>query len=231
MNKLITEANKLFAGCGFTYYVCGGFALELFVGRSMRAHSDLDISVFAENKRDVVALLQKSGWDVYKKIFKPGSLGLVTPIANANDEKLDDIWVLWAVNPASYPAPKPIEGCADLFDFDIRLSHNQTEFNFIEIVLDNKDGDDFVCSKHKNIRLALDKAILYADGVPYMAPELALFLKSPQVYSTHEFHKGKTPGDYKAIMPLLSSQSKKWLLDALDVAYPDGYDWLDGLLA
>jgi len=60
MHRLITEGNALFKNGGFPYYICGGFALELFTGKTMRAHSDLDISVFYENKRNVVALLQNS---------------------------------------------------------------------------------------------------------------------------------------------------------------------------
>jgi hypothetical protein len=40
----------------------------------------------------------------------------------------------------------------------------------------------------------------------------------------------KTESDFKAIMPLLSDESKQWLLDAVDKAYPDGHEWLEGLL-
>ena len=231
MNKLLSEANNLFKNCGFPYYVCGGFALELFLGRAMRTHSDLDISVFNENKRDVAAFLLNNGWSVYKKIFEPGALGLVTPIADANDSKIDDAWVMWAIKPESYTAPKPREdGKTDLYDFEISISHEQTDFNFIEIVFDQKDGNNFICGKNKEITRELDKAIIYSDGVPYMSPELVLFLKSPQIYSTHEIHKEKTPADFKQIVPLLPDESRRWLINALDTAYPDGYGWLDGLI-
>jgi len=227
MDKLIQEASELFKNCGFPYYVCGGFALELFAGKSIRRHSDVDISVFDENKRDVVAHLQDCGWIVYKKIFEVGSLGTVTPISDADDSKLDDIWTIWAINPKTHPGPKLREGETDIYDFEIKMGHVQTEFNFVEIVLDSKDGDDFLCGKSKNAARKLDKAILYKDGVPYMAPEVVLFLKSNKAYMTHDFHKAKTPADYKTIAPLLPSESRQWLIDALDKAYPDGYEWLD----
>ena len=229
MNKLILQGNDLFKSCGFPYYICGGFALELFVGKTMRAHSDLDISVFYENKRDVVALLQKDGWSVYKRVFEPGSMGGITPIADENDSKLDDIRGIWAIKPGSHLVPKAREGKTDIFDFEI-LSHQQTEFNFIEIVLDFNDGENFVLGKDKKIARRLDKAILYSDGVPYMAPEVVLFLKSPHVYFTHEIHAEKTPADFKAIMPLLPTESKQWLMGVLETAYPDSCGWLDGLL-
>ena len=215
----------MFKNCGFPYYVCGGFALELFVGKTMRAHSDLDISVFYENKRDVVALLQNNGWSVYKRVFEPGSLGAVTPIADANDSKLDEIWTIWGIKPGSHLVPKLRESETDLYDFDI-LSHEQTDFNFIEIVLDRKDGDNFICGRGEGITRKLDKAILSSNGVPYMAPEVVLFLKSPQVYTTHEIHREKTPADFKTVLPLLPDENRQWLISSLEKAYPDGYDWL-----
>ena len=71
---------------------------------------------------------------------------------------------------------------------------------------------------------SLDKAILFADGVPYMAPELVLFLKSKPVYFTHEFHKEKTPKDFAEVMPHLPDESRVWLEEAFAVAYPYGHE-------
>ncbi|MCL2360118.1 MAG: hypothetical protein FWC74_10285 [Candidatus Bathyarchaeota archaeon] len=229
MNKLILEANALFKNCGFPYYVCGGFALDIFAGKTMRPHSDVDISIFHENKRGVVAFLQANDWDIYKRVFEPGSLGGLTPIADKDDSKLDEIWVIWAIKPGSHLVPKLREGEADLYDFEI-LAHEQTSSTFIEIVLDHKKGNSFLCGKDKKVMRELDKAILFKDDVPYMAPEVVLFLKSPQVYLTHEIHKDKTPADFKAIFPQLPDESKRWFMNALNAAYPDGYEWLKDLL-
>jgi len=87
-----------------------------------------------------------------------------------------------------------------------------------------------VLNKDKGIVRELSKAILYADGMPYMAPELVLFLKSHQVYSTNVFHKEKTPQDFSEVLPLLPQESRQWLTEALATAYPDGYEWLEKLL-
>jgi len=230
MNKLILEGNNLFKNCGFPYYVCGGFALEMFAGKTMREHSDLDISVFHENKRDAARFLQNNGWSIYKRVPEPGGMGGLTPINDANGSKLDEIRILWAIKPGSHLIPKSIEGETDLYIYEI-LAPKQTDFNFIEIVLDHKDDGNFICGKGKNIVRELDKAILYSDGVPYMAPEIVLFLKSPQTYLTHELHREKTPADFKAIMPLLPDESRQWLINALNTAYPDGYEWLEGLIS
>ena len=102
--------------------------------------------------------------------------------------------------------------------------------NFIEIVLDAREGNNFVLNKDKNIIRSMDKAILFAEGVPYMAPELVLFLKSPQAYFIHEFHKEKTPRDFMEIMPHLPEESRVWLKKAIATANPSGHEWLAGLL-
>jgi len=225
MNKLILEAHEFFKNCDFSYYICGGFALEMFVGKTMRKHSDLDVSLFHENKRDVVALLQNDGWNMYKRIPEPGTMGCATPIADHMDSKLDEIRTMWAIKPGSHITLNLREGETDIYDFDI-LRDNQTDFNFIEIVLDSKKGDNFVLREDINIVRQLDKAILYNNGIPYMSPELVMFLKSPQVYTTHDFHKEKTPADFKTIIPLLPDESRQWLINALNTAYPDGYGWI-----
>jgi len=230
MDKMILQANDLFKNCGFPYYICGGFALDLFAGKELRPHSDLDISLFQENKRDIVELLQKDGFAVYKRVFEQAGPGGLTPIADKNDNKLDKVWSIWAMKDGCHIALKPREGEADFFEFEL-ISDVQSGFNFVEIVLDSRDNDDFVLRRDKSILRKMDKAISFSDcGVPYMSPEVVLFLKSPEVYTTHEFHANKTPGDFKAIVPLLSDESREWLMSALDIAYPDGYDWLNGLL-
>ena len=221
MDKLILAGNELFKDCGFPYYICGGFALELFLGKKMRPHSDLDISVFEENRQDVVELLLADGWSVYHRAKYQ------TQIFTGDDPLVQDVRVIWAIKLGSPLIVKPLEGEENLYDFEILKS--QTEFNFIEIVIDTKDEHNFLLGKQlggdKFISRALDKAILSKDGIPYMAPEVVLFLKSHPVYLTHEFHKEKTPGDFAAIIPALPDESRQWLVKALEVAYPEGNSW------
>jgi len=229
MNEVILKANELFKNCGFPYYFCGGFALDIFAGKTLRKHSDLDISTFTEYKRDIVKLLKGDNWDMYKRVFEPGGHGALTSLADENDPKMDDARVIWAMKPGSPLGLVPREGETDLYNFVI-AADNQTDFNFVEVVLDSRDGNNFILSKGKSIMRAMDKAILFKDGVPFLAPEVVMFLKSPQVYFTHEFHKNKTPFDFKTIIPMLPAEGKQWLLSQLGAAYPNGHEWLDEYL-
>ena len=46
MDQLITAAKTFLNDIQVPWAVCGGYALDLFLGRAMRVHSDIDICVF-----------------------------------------------------------------------------------------------------------------------------------------------------------------------------------------
>ena len=232
MNKLILQAHELFKNCGFPYFICGGFALDMFAGKELRPHGDFDISVFKENKMDAVRFLQNNGWPVYARFFdvdKPETMKEFYLIANPDDSKWDNCDNMWAVKPGSFAEMYLKEDKEDVYTYKIHEPRLQG-FDFIELSFNTQADNCFVYDEDPNITLGLDKAILYKDNVPYMAPELVLFLKSHPFYSTHEYQIPKTNFDFKAIMPLLPDESRQWLTSSLDKAYPDGYDWLKDLV-
>jgi hypothetical protein len=50
--------------CG--WYVCGGWALDLFLGRVTRGHKDVDIAVARRDQSDVRDYLRSRGWTLEK---------------------------------------------------------------------------------------------------------------------------------------------------------------------
>ncbi|NLB43205.1 MAG: hypothetical protein GX815_13310 [Clostridiales bacterium] len=42
VNRLIIEANELLQTAGFEYTFCGGYAIELFLNRTIRKHRDIE---------------------------------------------------------------------------------------------------------------------------------------------------------------------------------------------
>lgn len=67
----LAEVTQLLAGAPFTWGIAGGYAVELFVGRAFRAHSDIDILVFRDEQLRVQGWLQD--WQLYAA-DPPGSL-------------------------------------------------------------------------------------------------------------------------------------------------------------
>jgi hypothetical protein len=67
----VEEVVSLFAGAPFKWCLAGGYAVEQFVGRSIRPHGDIDVVVFREDQIDVQRWLD--GWAVYAA-DPPGTL-------------------------------------------------------------------------------------------------------------------------------------------------------------
>jgi hypothetical protein len=59
----VGEAARLLAGLAAPWWIAGGWALDLFVGRQTRAHDDLDVEVL---RRDQLVLQRHlAGWDLW----------------------------------------------------------------------------------------------------------------------------------------------------------------------
>jgi len=58
------EAYKVFAGFAAPWWIAGGWALDLYLGRQTRRHGDLDVLI----RRDHQLLVRRhlSGWDLHK---------------------------------------------------------------------------------------------------------------------------------------------------------------------
>ncbi len=65
MNKLIAECHGFLKNYEYPYAFCGGHALELFTGINSRSHSDIDITVFVEDRKRIIAYILSKGWNVY----------------------------------------------------------------------------------------------------------------------------------------------------------------------
>jgi len=229
LHKLIYEANDLFKNCGFDYCICGGFALDMFAGREIRKHGDFDISFFKEDRVRAIKFLMDNEWPVYARTELREFFLVIDP----NDSRLTEMDNMWAVKPGSFANMLPVEGKENVYTYKI-VEPRLQGFDFIEISFDARENGSFVIDsedgKGARVWRALDKAILHKHRVPYMSPELILFLKSHPFNMEHEYLKPKTQNDFPAVLPMLSDEQRQWLLNALSKAWPDGYGWLDGLL-
>ena len=84
------------------------------------------------------------------------------------------------------------------------------------------DADDWVYRRAPGVRVPLTVATRRtADGVPYLAPELALLFKAPNP-------RPKDEADFDAVRPLLDAEAKDRLARALSVAHPE-HPWIGRL--
>jgi len=234
MNKVILQAHDLFKTAGFEYAICGGFALDMYAGRQLREHGDFDVLVFKEDKHRAVQFLMDKGWAVFGRFGEAGAVWqfLFYKVDDIADAFWDDCENVWAIKPSCLPdvLQKIDRLQGEIYTYQSRKWLVEEDIEFIELAFDTKENSDYVAQESPRIARPLDKAILYCEDIPYLAPEIILFYKSDKYSSENAYAKPRTEIDFGAILPMLSEESKKWLLNAIDAAYPDGHGWLDNLL-
>lgn len=222
MNDLILECNNFFKDCGFTYAFCGGYALELFLNKKIRTHSDIDITIFQDERKNMVEFVINKGWNIYSRNEME-----LNKIISSEDKKLFDGSTLWAIKP-NCSFIKLREVSSNVFTYKT-LVEEQLHFDFIDIFFNNKNGTSFICNEEKNITRKLDLSIMYNNSIPYLSPEIKLFFDSKPRYMELPYFKNKNRTDFEATAPFLSDEKRNWLINALEITYPDGHEWIGKL--
>jgi hypothetical protein len=185
------EVARLFVGLGASWWIAGGWAIDLFVGRQTRPHGDVDVLVLRGDQLAVQRAL--AGWDLHAAdppgTLRPWRAGEVLPPG------VHDVWC----------RPSP--------DAPWRL----------QLMLGEHEGDDWLFRRDRRVRGPLaGLGRRSADGVPYLAPEVQFLYKARPVPLP------KDEADFAAALPLLSTEQRVWLREALGVCAP-AHSWREAL--
>ena len=214
MDHLLLECNDLLKRGGFDYAFCGGFAIELFLDKTVREHGDIDISAYWDERDNIILFMQSLGWEVYE-LCGGGMAHHITNVAHQMRIKRNIFCMTDACDMVSLtPADKP-----DMFlvDFD---SKGQEKLAFIEFLFNDKSDNYFLYARNHDVSLSLSQAILSRRGIKYLAPEIVLLYKS-----TDTVRKGYQL-DYDMAMAAMTEKQIKWLRDAIKIMNPEGHKWL-----
>lgn len=148
MNKIISECNNFLKDCGITYAFCGGHALELFLNKKLRSHSDVDIIVFEDDKNCIIDFMLNKSWNIYEHkadwIDNKIANNYLRSILNSNDEKILQLFSVWAIKPdCSFFKIEPKFGGDNIFDYEI-LNKEQLNFDFLEIIFNKQKDGKFI---------------------------------------------------------------------------------------
>ncbi len=102
--------------------------------------------------------------------------------------------------------------------------HVHYQPDFLEILLNESEGDQFLFRRDRSIRYPLNKAFLISSpGFPILAPEITLLYKSNDLE-----HEGNRQ-DFQHTLPMLDAQARQWLAEALHKTAPQ-HEWLKELV-
>lgn len=211
---LLNQLKRYVAGMGVDYAVCGGSAIDLFLGGKTRPHKDLDVSAYWDDRDTIVRYMLDQGWDVYEPCGGE-TLHRICGVADQQRVKSN----IWCVRPSN-PHYRFVEREQGMYAVDFDDSE-QNELDFIEFLFNRREPGFFLYARNTVIKLALDRAVLWAEDIPYLAPELVLLYKSTAV-SNPDYQL-----DYDNAATKMDREQLAWLEKALLCMFPDGHRWLE----
>ncbi|HEV3213894.1 MAG TPA: hypothetical protein VGZ03_10920 [Acidimicrobiales bacterium] len=183
------EVAERLAGVGTRWYVVAGWALDLFRGAKTREHEDIEIGVPAAGFAEVRVALADYECDV----------------VGSNDDGVGRRW--------------PLDSAAFGEHFQSWFREPSTGVYHLDVFRDPHDGDTWWCRRDMSIRRPYDEVVRTSvDGIPYLAPEIALLFKAKAA-------RAKDEADLEGVLPLLSAPQRDWLRSSLDRVHP-GHPWL-----
>jgi hypothetical protein len=216
MNRLIAEANEILKGQSFEYAICGGFAIDLFLGYESRKHGDIDISAYWKDRNAIIIYMQSKGFKVYE-MLGGGRAHHITDINNQLYKKRN----IFCITDDCELVNLTQTDEKDIYSIDF-YHIGQTDLNFIEFLFNDKDKDNFLYARNNNIKRELNKAILHNNDIVYMAPELVLLYKSTDI------EREGYQQDYELALVKMNNEQIEWLNNSLKAMYPKGHKWIMG---
>lgn len=214
MNHLLKEAVDLLNGQRFEYAICGGLAIDIFLGYESRKHGDIDLHAFCNDRNSIILYMQSNDFNVYEMLGE-GRAHHITDINNQIYKKRN----IFCSTPDCELVKLIPTDEIDIYIIDF-FHIGQSKLNFIEFLFNDKDENYFLYARNKEIKRELSKAILSENGLSYLAPELLLLYKS-----TDTEREGYQQ-DFKLLYSKMNNEQKEWFNNSLKTMYPNGHKWL-----
>jgi len=184
--------------------LCGGWAIDAWLGRTSRDHGDVDLSVFDSDHQQLADHL--AGWQLiaHNSAVNDGSTGL------------------WDGRPLPVPSHIHARSPADAGPLPDDGVCEPAMGWWLDIQIDEGHGDECVLKRDPRVALAISDAIRMSPWrVPAASPEVLLFFKAA-------LPRRRDWRDFVAMLPRLDAKQIVWLRDAIAVAYPE-HPWIDAL--
>jgi len=203
---LVRAADHL-AGYGHDWALCGGWAVDVLLGRQTRDHLDVDIAVFQEDQAELRSHLH--GWRL---------VGHDDAVAEDCPDQWDGRWL---------DVPGHIHANTATMD--------GTELD-IQICSRVDDAWVLSDDPHVALPMSATHGIAPWGRLPVVSAPIILYYKAvpPRWRAKPDDpqppRRPKDEADFTALLPLLAPQQRTWLHEAITAGQPD-HDWLRRLLA
>jgi hypothetical protein len=148
--KLFNELSEHLSGMNVEWYLCGGFAIDAYLGSITRKHKDIDITVSFNDMKECIQYLKAKGWEIDAPI---GNKRLV-PVEFAlqhSELKFDNIWCY--KKGVDFINTEKTDGPFKYMKF---INREQTKLDFIEVMFNKIENGIFYYQKNHNITIDID---------------------------------------------------------------------------
>ncbi len=217
------------------WFVVGGWAIDLYLGRVTREHEDVDIGIFRADQLHLQGYLRD--WQLEKA--SPGVPGVLEPWREGERLEL------------------PVH--------EIHAHRESGNPSRIEVLFNEASEGEWRFRKKLEITRPLSLALMRSEaGILFLSPEIVLLYKARQLYrdahpqgaihnrfgngtldrehtlqpwaavaedagqEMYDRHKDKAEGDFNNVRGALDEERRSWLRQAIENCYP-GHPWLDEL--
>jgi len=210
---LVYQLNQFMESMKIDYAICGGHAIDLFLGKKTRPHKDLDVAVYWEDRDIIVQHMLHEGWDVYEPCGT-AFLHKIKDVASQKRIKTN----IWCVKPGNQHY-RFTEQEKEMYAVDFDGSE-QLELDFIEFLFNTRKNGAFLYAKNHDIQMSLDKVTAKDNDLPFLAPEMVLLYKSTMA-NNPDYQL-----DFDNAFPKMNAEQRAWLENALAAIFPYGHEWL-----
>jgi hypothetical protein len=205
----VARLRDVMSGYPSDWSLCGGWAVDAWLGRLTREHGDVDLSVFVDDQHLLFEHLRDWQLLAHDPVF---------------DEKAPGHNAEWWDGGRRLEHPSHIHGRAPESSGAMPeggIAWPKDGF-WLDIQIDDRSGGDWIIKREPSISKPLAASVQQSIwGVPVPVPEVLLFLKAAQPRRRDE-------RDFLALLPKLNHEQRGWLSEALAKAFP-GHHWIAGL--
>ncbi|MGO9221122.1 MAG: nucleotidyltransferase domain-containing protein [Streptosporangiaceae bacterium] len=170
------------------YWIAGGWAIDLAVGRVTRDHADVDIMLLERDEHALRTDLTQVDVQLIGRDGQPGP---------------------WPAGRRLLAGPGPARPRSPV-GADRLVLHSENLPLPTEVLLASAAGGSWVYYRGARcISRPLADITRNRDGIPFLAPEVVLLFKSRS-------QSGKDQRDVETALPVLSAEQRSWLQDTLE---------------
>ena len=203
---------KLMSAFPAPWALCGGWAIDAWLGRQTRDHGDVDICVFIQDQRALFDHL--AGW----QLVAHGPNAPVDTNEPWDGRRLD--------------LPIHIHGRLDVGEAPPDGVLTPQQGFSLDIQFGDRSGDEWILSMQPRISLPLQNGVQQSPwGLPTAVPEVLLFFKATAYFGVEEQMTGgrfQDEPDFLALLPHLTEEQRRWLRESIALHHPD-HPWLSQL--